>query len=237
MKTRHIKTTYTILTATLLLGLYNNFEFAQWSFASLDNVNEAARVSHAKELLGKGYKNSPAQKLEGKAALNYTIFNKIQSRLAPQWKKEAQSITDTIITESKKYNLDPVFVVAMIQTESAFNPIVRGRHGEIGLMQVKPDTAAWMSKKYKLAWHGEKTLENPAANIRLGLAYMHFLRQTFPGHAQQYVSAYNMGPLNVRRLVAQNIQPQEYSSRVMKNYQHFYKVMATTKEAPIFAAN
>lgn len=237
MKTRHLNTACTILTATVLLGLYNNFTLTQWSFASLDNVNEASRVSHAKELLGNSYKGSAAQRLEGKTQLNYSLFNKVQSRLALQWKNEAQSITDTVIAESKKYQLDPVFVLAVIQTESKFNPLVRGRHGEIGLMQIKPDTAQWMAKKYGIAYLNEHSLENPAINIRLGLAYMNFLRQTFKGEAQSYVSAYNMGPTNVRKLTSQNIQPQEYSSKVLGNYKRFYKNLATNEFAPLVAAN
>ena len=237
MKTSQINTACTIVTATLLLGLYQNFEFAQWSFASLDKVNEAARVSHAKELLGKSYKGSAAQRMEGKSSLNYSLFNKVQARLAKPHKKYAQAITDTIISESKKYHLDPVFVLAVIQTESKFNPVVRGRHGEIGLMQVKPDTAQWMAKKYGLTWNGERTLENPTANIRLGLAYMNFLRQTFKGAPNNYVSAYNMGPRNVRKLASQNIQPQEYSSRVLGNYKRFYRTLAITDVAPNLAVN
>ncbi len=237
MKTRHLYTASLILTATVLTGLYNNFTLAHWSYASLDNVNEASRVSHAKELLGKGYKGSPAQRLEGKAQLNYSLFNKVQSRLAPKWKREAQAITDVVITESKKYQLDPVFVLAVIQTESKFNPLVRGRHGEIGLMQVKPDTAQWLAKKYGIPYLNEHSLENPATNIRLGLAYMNFLRKTFKGEARNYVSAYNMGPTNVRKLASQNIQPQEYSSKVLGNYKRFYRNLANNELAPMVAAN
>ncbi|MNJ94625.1 Soluble lytic murein transglycosylase precursor [compost metagenome] len=239
MKTRHLKSTLAILTATLTLGLYNNFEFASWNVfqPAIGKVNEASRVSHAKELLGSHYKGSSAQSLEGKKALNYSLFNKVQSHLPAKWKGQAQSITEAVITESTKYHLDPVFVLAVIKTESRFNPLARGQFGEIGLMQIKPDTAEWMSKKFNIPWDGSKTLENPEMNIRIGLAYMHYLRGQFPGKAQKYVSAYNMGPRNVKRLIAQNIKPAEYSSRVMKNYSEIYKMIAVTKVTPLVASN
>jgi soluble lytic murein transglycosylase len=94
-------------------------------------------------------------------------------------------------------------------------------------LQVKPDTAEWIAKKYNIAWNGKNTLRNPEANIKIGLAYMNYLRKQFPGKASKYVSAYNMGPRNVRRLVAQNVTPYEYNSKVMKNYADLYSTMNT----------
>lgn len=239
MKTRHLKSTLAILTATLTLGLYNNFDFASWNVfqPAIGKVHEASRISHAKELLGVQYNSSLVQTLEGRKTLNYSLFDKVQSQLAPKWKAHAQGITETVIAESKKHQLDPVFVLAVIKTESKFNPLARGQFGEIGLMQIKPDTAEWMAKKFNLPWHGPKTLENPEMNIRIGVAYMTYLRGQFPGKAQKYVSAYNMGPRNVKRLIAMNIKPVEYSSRVMKNYSEIYTSIASAKVAPLVAAN
>ncbi|MEK2688248.1 lytic transglycosylase domain-containing protein [Bdellovibrio sp. GT3] len=233
MKTKHLKSTLALVTATLVMGLFNNFEFVDWSkvlkLPLVETVNEASRVAHAKELLGGRYKGSAAQKIEGRSALNVMIYEKVQGYLAPQWKNRAGDISSVIISESDKYNLDPVFVLAIIKTESSFDPLIVGSFGEIGLMQIKPDTAEWIAKKYGIAWKGKKTLQNPVSNVRIGAAYMDYLRKQFPGKATKYVSAYNMGPRNVRRLVAKNVMPAEYNSRVMKNYGEFYKKLATTE--------
>ena len=230
MKTKNLNLIFSILSATFLMAMYNNFDFFNWNLpkaVKIDKVNEASRISHAKELLGTNYKGSLAQKLEGKESqsLNVSIYKKVQAQLSAPWKGQALNIAHTVITESAKYELDPVFVLAVIKTESRFNPMTLGAHGEIGLMQLKPDTAEWIAKKYDLAWHGPKTLENPSANIRLGLAYMDYLRGEFKGAPRNYVSAYNMGPRNVRKLAAQNIKPQEYSLRVMKNYFEIYSLL------------
>lgn len=230
MKTKHLKSTLAVVTATLTLVLFNNFDFFSWSkpaAPSLEGVSEASRVAHAKELLGRKYIGSDAQKIEGRKSLNYAIYNNVQAHLAPQWKGHARGIARTVITESAKYHLDPVFVLAVIKTESKFNPLTVGRFGEIGLMQIKPDTAEWIARKFNIAWNGKKTLQNPEANIRIGLAYMNYLRTTFNGKAVKYVSAYNMGPRNVRRLFARNVKPAEYNDRVMKNYRAFYSGIAT----------
>lgn len=226
MKTRRLKIGLTVVSAIFTSVLFNNFNFAfknaSKAAPSFGLVNEASRVSHAKELLGFEYKGSNAQRLEGTGSLNKMIHSKVQTSLAPRWKAQANSITQTVITESTKYQLDPIFVLAIIKTESRFNPMALGRHGEVGLMQLKPDTAEWIARKYGLPWNGKKTLENPSSNIRIGLAYMNYLRAKFNGKALKYVSAYNMGPRNVRRLLAQNVKPAEYKSRVMKNYSDIY---------------
>ena len=227
MKTKHLKSGFAIAAATLTLALYNNFDFfslGSWSTntTALDTVNEASRISHARELLGANYKGSKAQKMEGRKSLNEMIRSKVQTSLAPKWKAQSQNIARTVIAESARYKLDPVFVLAVIKTESKFNPVAVGRFGEIGLMQIKPDTAEWIAHKFGIPWNGADTLRNPSTNIRIGLAYMNYLRTQFTGKPVRYVSAYNMGPTNVRRLVAKNVRPAEYNTRVMKNYADLY---------------
>lgn len=238
MKTKHLKSGLALAAATLTLALFNNFSFISLRMpAALERVHEAARVSHAKELLGKTYKGSDAQKIEGQKALNMMIQRKIQASLAPKFKSKARSIARAIITESAKYKLDPVFVLAVIETESKFNPEAIGGVGEIGLMQIRPETAEWMAEKMGMKWKGKDSLKNPSVNIKIGLAYMDYLRSKFTSKPVRYVSAYNMGPLNVRRLVAKNVVPEEYNSRVMKNYKELYAKITDKKSATIVAAN
>ena len=229
MKTKHLNMILAFITASLAIVAFNNFAFISWtgrSLAIIEQVHEASRISHAKELLGQSYLGSDAQKLEGEDTLNQMILEKVQAGLAPRWKSQAHSIASTVITEAARYNFDPIFVLAVIKTESKFDPLVVGRFGEIGLMQIKPDTAEWIAKKNRLPWSGKRTLQNPAQNIRIGLAYMNYLRAKFQKTPVKYVSAYNMGPLNVKRLIAKNIKPAEYNERVMRNYHDLYSVIA-----------
>lgn len=230
MKTKHLKIGIAFITASLTSVLFNNFSFSSWhhEIPAIESVHEASRISHAKELLGGSYKGSVAQKLEGQDDLNQLILDKVQAQLPAKFKAQARAVARTVITESAKYGLDPIFVLAVIKTESGFNPLVVGRHGEIGLMQIKPDTAAWMARKYDLPWNGQQTLRSPTANIKIGLAYMNYLRGKFDKKALKYVSAYNMGPTNVRRLLAKNMKPAEYNSRVMKNYGDIYARLTST---------
>ncbi|RYZ93929.1 MAG: lytic murein transglycosylase, partial [Proteobacteria bacterium] len=65
--------------------------------------------------------------------------------------------------------------------------------GAVGLMQIKPSTAAYVAARYRLNYAGPADLEDPAQNIRLGIAYLAYLKARF-GHSEHYLAAYNLGP-------------------------------------------
>lgn len=201
------------------LGMYQNFDTIH---RPLKKVNQESRTAHARELLGYRYKGSQAQRAEKMSGLNNSIFSALQEGLPSAYKSSARKVAQTIIDEAEFYEVDPVLVLALIKTESLYNPLARGQFGEIGLMQVKPDTAEWIAEKEGLAWKGAKTLEDPVTNIKLGMAYMNYLRTTFEGSANKYLSAYNMGAKNVRKKYAEEQKPKQYSLRVMKNYRELY---------------
>lgn len=224
MKKKHLnKKVWSVLSVSLLMLIFSGFSFDPVShLMGFLRVNEDTRVAHAKELLGVKYIGSLAQKAEGQTNLTKFVFEKIKNQLPAHFKSQAKEISKTLLLESAKYDFDPIFVMAVIQTESGFDPLIVGPFAEIGLMQLKPDTAEWIAKKSNLPWDGNETLRDPSANIRLGLAYMNYLRGTFDKKAVRYVSAYNMGPGNVRKLVKKNVKPAVYKSKVMKNYGYFY---------------
>ena len=123
--------------------------------------------------------------------------------------------------------MDPLFLMAVIATESQFNPKARGSHGEIGLMQVLPKTAKWIAPQAGIK-RNQINLEDPALNIRIGATYFAKLRKTFEGKGTRYVSAYNMGSKNVRKLLKSNKEPKIYSARVIGNYTAFYARIGST---------
>jgi soluble lytic murein transglycosylase len=105
-------------------------------------------------------------------------------------------------------------------------------------MQLKPDTAEWIAKKYDLPWKGPKTLEDPANNIRIGAAFFDWLRNKFDGEAVKYTSAYNMGAVKVMRMTASDRQPSIYANRVLKNYKKTYDTLSKVSVGKsLFAGN
>ncbi len=209
--------------------LFQNFDFGRIASTTLEPIDQDARVLHAKELLGKHYRGSLAQKAEAISDLQVTIYNDIHKNLPKKYRAQALTLTMTLIAEAQANDLDPVFVMAVIKTESSFNPKARGSHGEIGLMQLKPDTAQWIAEKEDLFWQGPKTLENPVENVRIGITYLALLREQSSGFANKYLSAYNLGLAKVRRMYKASKTPKEYSVRVMKNYKDIYKRMIASR--------
>lgn len=187
----------------------------------------ASRISHAQELIGKkDYRQSVVNQNANLTSIKKFIQKVVRERLAGHGRKYADRVSNAILKESAKEGMDPLFVLAVIETESQFNPRIVGQHGEIGLMQIMPDTGEWIAGKNGFSWKGKQTLRDPAMNIRIGVSYLAFLREKFEGTAYQYVAAYNMGPGNVRKLASLDIRPKDYSMRVMNNYYAFYQTLA-----------
>jgi len=184
----------------------------------LASVNNEIRLNHAKELLGqKSYRKSPVVKTSTYKAVNKFILMETTLALPDKWRKSALQLSNAIIVEANRYNLDPLFLLAVMKHESLVNPDAIGGVGEIGLMQIRPETAKWIAEMYKIKWKGVKSLVNPAYNVKIGAAYLDYLRGKFD-HGQLYLSAYNMGPTAVRNALSRNIRPKDYSSNVMRHY-------------------
>lgn len=183
------------------------------------------RIHHAKELLD----HEAFNQLEefGTTSETYAKFIHDQTRqlLPKEWKNQSRRVARALIDVANRYQMDPSFLMAVIQQESRFNPAAKGRHGEIGLMQVKPSTARWMVlRTSKVAPSIEKLetlLEDPVANIRYGAAYLAHLRTQFDGQKHLYISAYNMGPNAVRAKLKEGIKPRIYSTKVLALYNEF----------------
>ena len=185
-----------------------------------DGVSD--RNLHARELMGQHYPKSIVSRSQSVPHLPRFIFKRTEARLKPQWKTSAYSISQTILEQSHQYGFDPVFLMAVIENESGFNPETIGTHGEIGLMQILPHTAQWIAEKFNLPWTGPQSLKNPVTNIILGSAYLAYLREKFQFRSQLYLAAYNMGSKNVHRALSKQILPREYPNRVMRKYIGFY---------------
>lgn len=210
-------------TLLLILTLVTGNAFASENKRELASIRNTLRVEHARELMGKSYKKSIVSRFEKKGDIEKNIVAIVKERLPKKYKLQASRISKTIIDEAHKNSLDPYFVMAVISGESSFNPLAIGPVGEIGMMQIRPSTGKWMAEILKSKWNGEETLKDPVKNIKLGVAYLAWLRAKFEGHGQLYLAAYNMGPKSVKSAVSRNVYPKDYPIHVMKRYIAFYK--------------
>ncbi len=196
------------------------------SVADASKMSNSSRIAHAKELLGGGYKRSVVRKGESVADITDFVEAMTTEWLPGKYAKRSRSLANAIVHESDKYGFDPIFILALIQNESRFDPAMRGTHSEIGLMQIKPSTAKWIGKKMRVKYKGEKSLLDPVQNVRIGIAFISLLRDQFDSASPLYISAYNMGARRVREIVADDRTPKEYVQAVMKRYLAIYAAFA-----------
>lgn len=212
-----------MMTKIWAMALVLNSIPAWATYRNLASVPKKVRVEHARELMGKFYDKSVVKKGEKNSDVEKKIMTTVEAKLPKGYKSLSWAVTQTIIQESKKHQFDPYFVMAVIAGESSFNPRAVGPVGEIGLMQIRPETGEWMAGKIGVKWKGDRTLRNPVDNIKLGTAYLAWLREKFDKNGQLYLAAYNMGAKSVKRALGRNVQPKDYPKHVMKRYLAFYE--------------
>lgn len=211
----------TLLILLMFIGL--NHSYGAEAKRSLASIRQSLRVEHARELMGPRYNKSIVSLFEKRKGMESNIHRIVEKRLPKKDKHLSSEVAKTIIHEASAFGLDPYFIMAVISGESSFNPSAKGPVGEIGLMQIRMSTGKWLSALFNQPWNGEETLRDPIANIKLGVAYLSWLRGKFEGHGQLYLAAYNMGPKSVKSAVSRKIFPKDYPLHVMKRYVAFYR--------------
>ncbi|MBK1701038.1 lytic transglycosylase [Thiococcus pfennigii] len=112
------------------------------------------------------------------------------TRIASRPHPARGAIADLVRRLAPNYGLDPDLVLAVIETESNFNPSARSPKNAQGLMQLIPATAARF---------GVEDTWDPEQNIRGGMAYLSWLLKHFDGDVELALAGYNAGEGAVER--------------------------------------
>ena len=155
----------------------------------------------------KNYDDRIRARIEKIISKYYTGLDEKNDVRIPKW----------ILAESKKYGYDPLFLTALIITESSFYNWAKSSKGARGLMQLKPATAVALASETRLKWRGTRTLFDPEKNIALGAYYLNKMVSRF-GNLKLALEAYNHGPSRLNRYLRKGYQPKRYSKKVLKNY-------------------
>jgi soluble lytic murein transglycosylase len=103
-----------------------------------------------------------------------------------------------IRTQAADKHLDPALIAAVIYAESKFNPR-ESSAGALGLMQILPETAAFIARLSGGSRFTTSDLATPAINVAYGSWYLRYLLDHYEGHEMLAVAAYNAGLANVDR--------------------------------------
>jgi membrane-bound lytic murein transglycosylase MltF len=125
----------------------------------------------------------------------------VRNPLASEDRKRLEKYQPIFEKYGEQYGVDWVLIMAQAYQESKLDQSVRSRAGAVGIMQIKPETAADPNV-------GINDISTAEANVHAGVKYHKFLRDRyFSGEEIDRLNqgllalaAYNAGPARVRRL-------------------------------------
>lgn len=138
------------------------------------------------------------------------------------------------------FGQDPLLIAAIIRVESNFKEDAVSRKGALGIMQLMPDTAAWILQKE--ASFKDVSVQDAGskadAGIRLGTWYIKELDRQFEGNLPVMLAAYNAGPNRVRQWLSDRVwdgseqtvndipygETRQYVQRVLYYYKKYQEV-------------
>lgn len=105
-----------------------------------------------------------------------------------------QEITNAAV----QFGVEPELMYSIIRQESAFNPRARSVADAFGLMQVLPEIAHDLAKKYKLPFEKNEQLYDPTLNVRFGAALLHDQFEKYHNQFILAVASYNANDEAIR---------------------------------------
>lgn len=129
-------------------------------------------------------------------------------------------INEAIANASKKYGIEENMIRAIIKQESSFQPYALSTSGAMGLMQLMPETAKWLSVTDPY---------NIEQNIMGGTLYFKEQLDVFDD-IELALAAYNAGPNKVRRY--NGIPPVLQTQNYVKNVLRYYQLYNSAQKSP-----
>lgn len=110
----------------------------------------------------------------------------------------------TILIYSQQYKIDPLIVASLIDVESSWNENAVGKHGERGLLQLRP--------KYFPYVEG-----NEEANLKTAISHLAEIRERCPHKLDNtWVLCHNLGVIGASRI--KNPKTQTYYKNFARTY-------------------
>jgi soluble lytic murein transglycosylase len=99
------------------------------------------------------------------------------------------------------FRLEPELIYAFMHQESMFNENAKSHRGAMGLMQVMPSTAKFISTNKLVKNNNSDILKNPEINLDVAQEYIEYLLKlkTVDNNLIYLTAAYNAGPGNLKK--------------------------------------
>ncbi len=106
---------------------------------------------------------------------------------------------EQIFNSAEATGADPFLVMAVIRTESKFDPDKESPKGAMGLMQLMPDTVDEIVERGPFSPAYREHPFDPGMNIHMGSWYLAALKREYKDNEVAAVAAYNAGAGNVNK--------------------------------------
>lgn len=165
----------------------------------------------------------------------------VQSEWLGRWIYPISYVKE-IKRSAAEYELDPLLIAAIIRVESNYKHKAVSSKGAFGIMQIMPETAAWILEQEDF---DNTTIEEAGretfVGIRMGSWYVKELNRQFKSNLLVSLAAYNAGPGNVRQWLDKGTwkgteqtlrdipygETRHYVQRVMYYYRKYQKIYET----------
>jgi membrane-bound lytic murein transglycosylase MltF len=128
-----------------------------------------------------------------------SILRHIEENAPALGPRDRKRLASAVYREGRRHDIAWRLLVAIVERESHFKPGAESSRGALGLMQIRPSTAAEVAGVLRVPYDGPLELCDIEVNIRLGTAYLHMLRRRF-GSLDLALRAYKIGPTRLSRL-------------------------------------
>lgn len=144
-----------------------------------------------------------AAKAAPRAAVEQAIMAQVLKRNPDATIRDFDGFPAALLAEAEGAEIDFRLVMAVIDKESEWNPRAVSPAGAVGLMQLRPATAAELVTKLGLSGYEAPvkgklgSLGDPKVSVKLGVAY---LRQQIDayGFGPEHLRSYNRGPARAK---------------------------------------
>jgi len=170
---------------------------------------------------------TPLETITGKDGLRRVKYAVTVSMVPNHLQIRAKRYENEIINWSNQYDLSVPFVLAIIHTESYFNPLAKSHANAYGLMQIVPEYAG--RETYEYLYNRQYTppaqyLYDPNNNIMLGTTYLKMLRDIYFSNIDEeekqiylITCGYNCGPQRVKSNVLNRVDFRQISENRLFN--------------------
>ncbi|MFK4823538.1 transglycosylase SLT domain-containing protein [Paenochrobactrum sp. BZR 588] len=180
--------------ACALIGAVASFNLNAAQASSPTNLVELLKSKDSKAVKKsdeskKSVKTNKQAQTKTTAKAKYLPKPKVTKKSAVKQSKPSNTRYSSIINHyASTYGVNSALAHAVVRHESNFQPHVRGRAGEIGLMQIKLSTARG------LGYTGSaKGLYEPSTNVQYGMKYLAQAQKLGGGSVCGTILKYNAG--------------------------------------------